>query len=158
MPMLMECTASIKCIGSSATAHWNRAGNRNDRAICSVDHLLQLLHGQCANSLGSRLGLEDAWLLGEWVDALASWACWLLLELQVQATTNLESAVLLQLRRCQLHIVGHDSLHILSLKAGLLSNSAESSGGSHGTTSLHGLHCLHSRSHVANGSGCKAEM
>ena len=31
----------------------------------SIDHLLQLLHGQSTNSLGSWLGLEHAWLLGE---------------------------------------------------------------------------------------------
>merc|ERR1719198_1576838 len=132
--------------------------NRNKIASCSVDHLLQLLHGQSTNSLRSWLSLEHAWLLGEWVDALASWASWLLLELQVQAATNLESAVLLQLRSGQLHVVGHNSLHILSLEAGLLSHSAERSSGSHGTTSLHGLHCLHSRSHVAIGNASKVEM
>ena len=32
---------------------------------CSDDHLLQLLHGQSADSLGSWFGLEHAWLLGE---------------------------------------------------------------------------------------------
>ena len=32
---------------------------------CSDDHLLQLLHGQSADSLGSWFGLEHAWLFGE---------------------------------------------------------------------------------------------
>ena len=43
----------------------SHARNRNKIASCSVDHLLQLLHGQSANSLGSWFGLEHAWLLGE---------------------------------------------------------------------------------------------
>ena len=38
--------------------------------IISVDHLLQL-HGQSANSLGSWLGLEHAWLLLGEVDLRA---------------------------------------------------------------------------------------
>merc|ERR1712178_185706 len=90
---------------------------KNETVICSVDHLLQLFHGQGTHSLGSWLGLEHARLLGEWVDSLAGWASWLLLELQVQAATDLESAILLQLRSSQLHIVGDDSLHILWLES-----------------------------------------
>merc|ERR1719378_408237 len=144
--MVMDYTASIKLIESSATAHWIQLTekNRNEISICSVDHLLQLLHGQGTDRLGSWLGLEHARLLGEWVDSLASWASWLLLELQVQSATDLESAILLQLGCGQLHVVGHHSLDVLALQASLLSNSAESTSGSHGTTGLHGLHRLHS--------------
>merc|ERR1719378_965486 len=117
--MVMDYTASIKLIESSATAHWIQLAerNRNEISICSVDHLLQLLHGQGTDRLGSWLGLEHARLLGEWVDSLASWASWLLLELQVQSATDLESAILLQLRGSQLHIVGDNGLHILGLGA-----------------------------------------
>merc|ERR1719238_1040556 len=97
------------------------------KTTCSIDHLLQLLHGQGTDSLGGWLCLEDAWLLGERVDSLAGWAGWLLLELQVQATANLESTILLQLRSSQLHIIGDDGLHILWLEAGLLGNGTESS-------------------------------
>merc|ERR1719163_2563513 len=100
------------------------------------------------DSLGGRLGLEHTRLLGEWVDTLASWASRLLLQLQVQAATNLEGTILLQLGSCQLHVVGHDSFNVFRLQTRLLRNGAESSSGSHGTTSLHGFHCLHSRSHV----------
>merc|ERR1711865_576213 len=81
----------------------------NQKATCSINHLLQLLHGQGAHSLGSWLGLEHAWLLGEGVDSLASCA----------------SCLLLQLGSSQLHVVGHDGLHVLHLEAGLLSNSTE---------------------------------
>ena len=52
-------------------------------------------------------------LPGERVDALAGRAGWLLLELEVQATTNL--VVLLQLWRSQLHVTVHNRLHILAL-------------------------------------------
>merc|ERR1711865_650965 len=110
----------------------------NQKATCSINHLLQLLHGQGAHSLGSWLGLEHAWLLGEWVDSLASWASWLLLELQVQAAANLEGAILLQLGSGQLHVVGDDGLHILGLKTRLLGNRHEGSGCCHVPTGLHG--------------------
>ena len=46
----------------------------------SIDHFLELLHGQEVNSLARWLGLEDARLLGEWVGTLASRPGWLLLE------------------------------------------------------------------------------
>ena len=45
--------------------------------IISVDHLLQL-HGQSANSFGSWLGLEHAWLLLGEVDLRAGRAGFLL--------------------------------------------------------------------------------
>merc|ERR1719261_734562 len=141
----MDCTLSmnnLSSIESSATAHWNQlARTRNETSICSIDHLLQLLHGQSADRLGSWLGLEHTWLFGEWVDSLASRASWLFLELQVQAATNLEGTILLQLGSGQLHVVGDDSLDVLALGASLLSNCAECSSGSHGATSLHRLHC-----------------
>merc|ERR1712054_417450 len=70
----------------------------------SVDCLFQFLHWKAPHCLACWLGLEDAWLLGERVDALASWCGRLLLELHVQDTTKFELAILLQLAGCQLHI------------------------------------------------------
>ena len=53
--------------------------------------------GKGTNSLGRRLSFEHAWFFGEWVDTLTSSLSWLLLELQVECTSQLEVAVLLQL-------------------------------------------------------------
>jgi hypothetical protein len=49
------------------------------------------------DSLGTKLGFEHAGVLGERVDSFASSCGNLLLELQVQATTKLELAILLDL-------------------------------------------------------------
>merc|ERR1719155_196417 len=126
----MDCTASTeKMHPIQCDRPLDSLAQKNKTVICSIDHLLQLLHGQGAHCLGSWLGLEHAWLLCEWVDSLASWASWLLLELQVQAATNLESAVLLELGGGQLHVVGHNSLHILALQTSFLSNSTERTSG-----------------------------
>merc|ERR1719428_2487311 len=144
----MDCTVSRKKMHrSQCDRPLDSLARKNETVMNLIDHLLQLLHGQGTHSLGGWLGLEHAWLLGEWVDSLASWASWLLFELQVQAATNLEGAVLLELGSGQLHVVGHNCLNILGLQASLLSNGTECAGGSHGTTGLHGLHRLHSRSH-----------
>merc|ERR1712166_885546 len=75
-----------------------------DKKSFSINHLLQLLHGISFDSLGSRLGFEHARLLGERVDSFASGCGSLLLELQVQATTKLELAVLLDLSCSNLHV------------------------------------------------------
>merc|ERR1712107_976244 len=86
----------------SETAHcWQKLVSKDAEhgRSHSVDHLLQLLHRQGAHSLGSRLGLEDARLLGEGIYALASCLRWLLLELHVQGACQLELASLLQLSR-----------------------------------------------------------
>merc|ERR1719164_35831 len=117
----MDCTASMnKMLRLQCDRPLGSARKVPETEWHSVDHLLQLLHGQGTHSLGSRLGLEHARLLGEWVHSLASWASWLLLELQVQATAELESTVLLQLRGSQLHVVGDNGLDILGLRASLL--------------------------------------
>merc|ERR1712087_79632 len=76
------------------SAHWDRPEPKLKK--CSIHHLLQLLHCQCAHGLGGGLGLEDARLLGEGVHSLASWGRRLLLELQVEAAANFKRAVLLQ--------------------------------------------------------------
>merc|ERR1719326_1350421 len=111
------------------------------KEICSVHHLLQLLHGQSTDSLRSRLRLEHAWLLGERIDTLASRGGRLLLQLQVQATAKLEGTILLQLGSSQLHVSGDDGLDVLVLQSGLLCYRTESCRGSHRTAGLHGLHC-----------------
>merc|ERR1719183_1414568 len=115
----------------------------------SVHHLLQLFHRQGTNSLGRRLGLEYARFLGEWVDALTSSRSWLLLELQVEGASQLESAVLLELACSNLDKTFNNSLHLLRLEAGGLGNGAVSSRRRHdgGLHSL--LHALH------RGHGCK---
>merc|ERR1711933_354620 len=66
--------------------------------------------------LGSRLCLEDAWLLGERVDALASWRRSLLLQFQVQCTYELEGPVFLQLINCNRHVARHDGLTSFDFK------------------------------------------
>merc|ERR1719265_451398 len=82
----------------------------------SVDHLLELLHRKGTNSLGRRLGLEDTRLLGERVDTLTSSLSWLLLELQVEGTGQLEAATLLELASSDLDKTFHNSLHLLRLE------------------------------------------
>jgi len=53
-----------------------------------------IIHGESAHTLRSRLGLENVWLLGQWVDPLAEQ---LLDELRAQAASNLKSGILRQL-------------------------------------------------------------
>jgi hypothetical protein len=60
---------------SSATAHWKLEYDQKTKIIRSVDHLLQPLHGQSTDSLGSRLGLEHARLFCEWIDLDRMGAC-----------------------------------------------------------------------------------
>merc|ERR1719379_874342 len=79
----------------------------------SIDHLLELLHGQDANSLARWFGLEDTRFLGEGVHSFACSHCRLLLELHVQDTTKLEFAVLLQLTGCELQVRCHHCFHLL---------------------------------------------
>merc|ERR1712159_970568 len=84
---------------SSESAHSDHA---KPSQKCSIHQFFQLLHGQCTHGLGGRLGLEDTWLLGEGVDAFASWRGWFLLQLQVQTATQLERTILLQFRSTNL--------------------------------------------------------
>merc|ERR1719440_463768 len=135
------------------TAHNTSMSNHKfdgQTLACSIDHLLEPLHWQRTHSLGSWLGLEDAWLLGEWVDALACCNCWLLLELQVQAATNLELAVLLELSCSQLHVACYHSLDVLWLQLSGLGNLSKCGGCCDASTGCCLLHCLHSWSHDAN--------
>merc|ERR1711862_545760 len=122
---------------------------RKTRWPRSVDHLLELLHRKGLNSLGRRLGLEDTRLFGEWVDTFASRLRWLLHELQVQGTGQLEAAALLELTCSNLDKSFNNSLHLLRLEPGGLGNGAVRSRGRHdgGLHSL--LHALH------GGHGCK---
>merc|ERR1712048_1026069 len=89
----------------------------------SIDCLLQLLHWQHTNGLACWLGLEDTWLLCEWIDSLACRLCGLLLQLHVEDTTKLEASVLLQLAGSQLHIACDDCLHLLRLQFNTFSHS-----------------------------------
>merc|ERR1712093_731168 len=91
----------------------------------SVDCFLQFLHWKAFHCLARRLGLEDAWLLGEWIHSLAGWCGRLLLELHVEDTTEFEFAVLLQLTGCQLHIACDGCLHLLGLELSGLSDSCK---------------------------------
>merc|ERR1712066_646936 len=79
----------------------------------SVDHLFKLLHRESPHRLACWLGLEDAWLLGEWVYTLAHWSSGLLFELQVKRTSKLEGAALLQLIGCDRDNALDDSFHVL---------------------------------------------
>merc|ERR1711862_694589 len=131
------------------TENSKRSMTQKTRWPRSVDHLLELLHRKGTNSLGRRLGLEDTRLLGERVDTLTSSLSWLLLELQVEGTGQLEAATLLELACSDLDKTFNNSLHLLCLEAGGLGNGAVSSRRGHdgGLHSL--LHALH------GGHGCK---
>merc|ERR1711991_1259590 len=149
--MATACTASTEKSKSGATAHQRLRRSVHERELetgSSVDHLLQFLHRIGFHSLGCWFGLEDAWLLGEGVDTLASRGGSLLLELQVQATSNFELAILLDLTGSKLHVCGDDCLCVLVLEAALLSNCRNGCRCSHGTACLHCLHCLHRWSHA----------
>ena len=69
-------------------------------------HLLECLHWTDFGSLAGWLGRETARLLDEWVVLSATSCCWLLLQLHVEDTTEIELAVLLQLSSSQLKITG----------------------------------------------------
>merc|ERR1719409_1773132 len=112
--------------------------------VHSVDHLLKLLHRKGSHSLRGRLGLEDAGLLREWIDALASCLGRLLLQLHVESTSKLEGAVLLQLRGRNLNDALDDSLHVLRLETGGFGDGAVDGGGREARGGLHALlHRLH---------------
>merc|ERR1711879_364570 len=132
---------------SSESAHSDRMDNR--KRNCSIDHFLQLLHCQCTDGLGSGLGLEDAWLLGEGVHTLAGRGGWFLLQLQVQAAANFESAILLQLASTNLHQSVNNCFHLFCLQTVLLCNGRIHCRCRHCSTRFHGLclHCLHCRGH-----------
>merc|ERR1712146_472302 len=108
---------------SKTTLEWNRSvecQKLSSQKLRSVDGLLQLLHWQDTYSLAGRLGLEDAGLLGEWVDTLAGWAGRLLLDLHVQDATKLEFAVLLELCGSNLKVRGDGCLDLLWLQLSAL--------------------------------------
>jgi hypothetical protein len=89
------------------------------------------------------LSFEDARLFREGVHALARRRGWLLLQLQVQGTSKLEGARLLQLLRRNGYDAFHDGLHILLLQASRLRNATVRSRGCHHAARLHSLHRLH---------------
>merc|ERR1719446_1840352 len=95
---------------------------RSTLTIFLVNHFLELLHRQRADRLKSRLGLENAQLFREGIDALARSLRWLLLQLHVEGASELELTALLQLRGCKSdHGLG-DLLDLAGLQASLLSN------------------------------------
>ena len=67
----------------------------SDAAQKSIDRFFEFLHWQAPDSLASRFGLEDTWLLGERIDTFAGWDSRLLLQPHVQKTSNLEGTTLL---------------------------------------------------------------
>merc|ERR1719272_1459663 len=127
------------CSKGSQKSYWSLQQTERN----SIHHLLEFLHWEAFDSLACWLCLEDAWLLGERVDALPCGSCRLLLELHVEDTTKFELAVLLQLRCCKSKVFCDDSLDDLGLEVSSLSNLQEGSTGSQTrcTCLLHGLHC-----------------
>merc|ERR1719478_318039 len=103
--------------GSDGSAHRDPETSAYVIPNTSVDHLLKFLHRESSHRLACWLRLEDAWLFGEGVDALSSWTSRFLLQLQVQRTSKLEGAVLLQLISRHGDNTFHDGLHILRLEA-----------------------------------------
>merc|ERR1712139_310282 len=85
--------------------------------MLTSEHLLQLLHWQATNCLGGGLRLEHAWLLGERVDALARLGGWLVLQLHVEHTCELEGAGALHLCHSHTHPRIHNTLHVFRLQA-----------------------------------------
>merc|ERR1740138_154925 len=113
----------------SESAHQRLPSSTLQKAECaarqtvhSVDHLLELLHGQGAHRLGCWLGLENTRLFSKRVDALASCLGRLLLELHVQRASELELAALFQLCRCKRYHGLGDLLDLTRLEADLLSD------------------------------------
>merc|ERR1739845_127095 len=82
----------------------------------SVDGLLELLHGEDLHCLRRRLGLEDAWLLGEGIDALPCRRGWLLLQLHVQHSCQLEGSCLFQFLCRNAHDRFHGAFYVLCLQ------------------------------------------
>merc|ERR1711862_555839 len=110
------------------------------RAFHSVNELLELLHRQRTHSLRRWLGLEHARLFGKRVDALARWPRWLLLQLHVERTSELELTRLLQLRGCKSdHSLGN-LLNLALLQPNLLGDGRVSAGGGQLASALHRLH------------------
>merc|ERR550537_54156 len=93
-------------------------------------------------------GFEHARFLGEWADALLSWSCWLLLQLQVQHACKLEVSVLLDLTAGDTEETLHDALHLLVLQTVGLGHRGDDLS-LRERSRLHGLglHCLHRRCH-----------
>merc|ERR1719230_288490 len=118
--------------------------------IHNSEHHLQLLHWQAADSLGSRLGLEDARLLGEGVHTLACCCGWLLLQLHVQATSKLEGTVLLQLGCGQVHQSCNHCPDLLWFELGSGCNCVDDTRLAQHSRCLHGFHCLHGGGHCDN--------
>merc|ERR1719460_393801 len=123
---------------------------RTPRCTISVDHLLELLHWEGPDRFACWLRLENAWLFGEWIHTFASRAGRLFLELQVQRTSELERAVLLQLFRRDGDDTLDDGLHVLGLQSARLGDGTVSLRCGHDTTAgrfhcLHGLHRFHWR-------------
>merc|ERR1719311_1574831 len=113
--MTAKCM-SVQLVTSSSVRPPTKASCMCQSSEYSVQCLLQFLHGKCPHRLGGWLGLENARLLGEWVDALLGWSGWLLLQLQVQHACELEVAVLLDLTGGNAEESVDDSLHLLVLQ------------------------------------------
>merc|ERR1712176_6299 len=88
----------------------------------SVDHLLELLHWQSANSLARWHGLEDARLLREGVDSLPGRSGRLLLQLHVQETSELEFAIFLQFSSTKGNVRRHNCFDLARFQLSTLAH------------------------------------
>merc|ERR1712173_354705 len=107
------------------SAHLGRS--RLLRAVCSnycgsIDHLLELFHGQTPYSLAGRLCLEHARLLREGVDTLSGGCRGLVLKFQVNTTRNFEGTVLLEFAGCDCEQALDCSLDIFCFQSSTLSD------------------------------------
>merc|ERR1712176_1575980 len=124
----------------------------------SVDHFLELFHGQAPDSLAGRLCFEYARLLRERVDTLSSGCRGLALKFQVETAPDFKRSMLLEFAGCYCEQALDCSLDVLSLQTSSLSDGSISTRngqsarrlcfglhGFHGFHGFHGLHGLHRR-------------
>merc|ERR1712222_38737 len=120
---------SIMCpVRPGESAHLGRS--RVLQASCSnalnhcgsVDHLLELFHGQAPDGLAGRLCFEYARLLRERVDTLSSGCRGLALKFQVETAPNFKGSMLLEFAGCYSEQALDCSLDVLSLQTSSLSD------------------------------------
>merc|ERR1712007_350369 len=150
---------SILCpVRPGESAHLGRS--RVLQASCSdalttgsVDHLLELFHGQAPDGLAGRLCFEYARLLRDRVDTLSSGCRGLALKFQVETAPNFKGSMLLEFGGCYCEQALDCSLDVLSLQTSSLTDGSISTRNGqsarrpcfapHGFHGLHGFHRFH---------------